>query len=81
MVKVAVSESWMNCPRYVHRYAKVQASRYAPKEGTETPFCEWKRIDGLQDVLRPHEAAKAEKAGAITIEEWMGKVATGDETA
>src|SRR5690606_37244694 len=42
-VRVSVSEVWINCPRYVHRYEKVKASRYVPREGVETPLCEWKR--------------------------------------
>jgi hypothetical protein len=78
-VIVTVSELWMNCPRYVHRYQKVQTSRYAPQENVETPFCEWKRIDGLQDVLRPHELSAVKKAGQISIEAWMAKVLNGDE--
>ena len=78
-VIVTVSELWMNCPRYVHRYQKVQSSRYAPQENVETPFCEWKRIDGLQDVLRPHELSVVEKAGQISIDDWMEKVLSGDE--
>lgn len=80
-VIVTVSEVFMNCPRYVHRYQKVQASRYAPLESAETPFCEWKRIDGVQDVLRPHETAVVEKIGQITIDDWMGKALAGDEKA
>jgi predicted pyridoxine 5'-phosphate oxidase superfamily flavin-nucleotide-binding protein len=81
VVKVAVSDVWMNCPRYVHRYKKQAASRYVPRAGTETPLCEWKRIDGLQDTLRPRELAAVEKAGHITEEEWMGHVLAGDEKA
>jgi len=81
VVTVALHELWMNCPRYVHRYQKVAQSRYAPKAEAETPFCEWKRIDGIQDVLRPHETAVVEKVGEITIDDWMGKVLTGDEQA
>ena len=79
VVRVAVSDVWMNCPRYVHRYQKVSRSRYVPNDETETPLCEWKRIDMLQDVLRPNETAAVAKAGNITIDEWMGKVVTGDE--
>lgn len=81
VVKVTVSETWMNCPRYIHRYSRVAASRYAPGVEAETPFCEWKRIDGLQDVIRPGERAKAEAIGTQTIDEWMGKVMTGDKGA
>lgn len=81
VVKVAVHETWMNCPRYIHRYQKVESSRYAPGVEAETPFCEWKRIDGLQDVVRPHERATVAEIGTTTIEDWMGKVITGDKGA
>lgn len=80
-VRVAVSDVWMNCPRYVHRYEKVATSRYVPRADAETPLCEWKRIAGFEDVLRPDEAAAVEKAGQITQDEWMGRVFNGDENA
>jgi predicted pyridoxine 5'-phosphate oxidase superfamily flavin-nucleotide-binding protein len=80
-VKVSVTESWMNCPRYVHRYKKLETSRYAPGVEPVTPFCEWKRIDGMQDVVRPSEREKVEEIGTTTIDEWMSKVMTGDKGA
>lgn len=79
VVRVELSELWMNCPRYVHRYQKLQTSRYAPRAGTEQPLCEWKRIDAMGDVLRPHETEAVAKAGTIGIEDWMGRVVSGDE--
>ncbi|MGE3229331.1 MAG: pyridoxamine 5'-phosphate oxidase family protein [Hyphomicrobium sp.] len=79
VVRVAVTDVWMNCPRYVHRYKKETASRYVPRAGTDTPLCEWKRIDGLQDILRPGELAAVEKAGTISQDEWMGHVLAGDD--
>ena len=81
VVTVTLHELWMNCPRYVHRYQKISTSRYAPTADAETPLCEWKRIDGIQDVLRPHETAAVEKVGQISIDEWMGKVIAGDDKA
>lgn len=81
VVKVTVSDVWMNCPRYVHRYKKEAASRYVPRVEKETPLCEWKRIDGLQDTLRPHELEAVEKAGHISQDEWMGHVLAGDDKA
>lgn len=81
VVKVAVSDVWMNCPRYIHRYEKKSRSRYVPEAAAETPLCEWKRIAELQDVLRPHETEAVAKAGTISIDEWMGRVMTGDEKA
>jgi uncharacterized protein len=79
VVAVKLHELWMNCPRYVHRFQKVSPSRYVPRGETETPLCEWKRIDGLQDVIRPKDMAAVEKAGPISIDEWMGRVFSGDE--
>jgi predicted pyridoxine 5'-phosphate oxidase superfamily flavin-nucleotide-binding protein len=82
VVRVKLTELWMNCPRYIHRYERVKASRYVPQPGTETPICEWKRIDAMQDVLRPKELAQvAQAGGTIPIEEWIGRVVTGDERA
>ncbi|AGK59479.1 pyridoxamine 5'-phosphate oxidase-like FMN-binding protein [Hyphomicrobium denitrificans 1NES1] len=81
VVKVAIHEVWMNCPRYVHRFKKIESSRYAPGVEDETPFCEWKRIDAMQDVVRPQEREKVEHLGTTTIDDWMGKVMTGDKGA
>lgn len=81
VVKVAIHEVWMNCPRYVHRYEKIETSRYAPGVETETPFCEWKRIDAMQDVVRPAEREKVQNMGTTTIDAWMEKVVTGDREA
>lgn len=80
-VSVTVDDVWMNCPRYIHRYQRVEASRYAPGVEAETPFCEWKRIDMVQDVLRDGERKTAEAMGTTTIDDWMGKVLTGDKGA
>lgn len=81
VIKVAVTETWMNCPRYIHRYKKLEVSRYAPGVEDETPFCEWKRIDMMQDTLRPAEAKKVSEIGTVTIEDWYDKVVAGDKNA
>lgn len=81
VVKVTIHEVWMNCPRYVHRFKKIETSRYAPGVEDETPFCEWKRIDAMQDVVRPDEREKVESLGTTTIDDWMGKVMSGDRGA
>ncbi|MFO1318161.1 MAG: pyridoxamine 5'-phosphate oxidase family protein [Burkholderiales bacterium] len=82
IVRVAVTEAWPNCPRYVHRFEKVQASRYVPRAQCETPLAGWKRMDLIQDDLPKSDQGRAEKAGGLlTIEEWFGKVAVGDPEA
>lgn len=82
VVRVTVSELWQNCPRYIHRYQKVQDSRYVPKEQCETPIATWKRTEPVQDILRDHELQQVEQAGGtIPIEEWIGYIQSGDEKA
>jgi len=82
VVRVKVTELWMNCPRYIHRHKRLATSRYVPQQGVETPLCEWKRIDGIQDVLRPRELDQvAQSGGTIGIEEWIGRVVSGSENA
>lgn len=79
IVRVAVSEIFVNCPRYIHHYQKVATSRYVPQVACETPFAEWKRIDAFQDVLPPRDGGKTEKAGgAISMDDWAAKVEIGE---
>jgi len=78
IVRVAITDTWVNCPRYIHQYQRVSQSRYAPTAACETPLAEWKRIDMIQDALPAKDVGRAEKAGGlITIEEWVGNVAKG----
>ena len=81
LVRVQLSALWQNCPRYIHRYEKVNPSRYVPREDCETPIAQWKRIDLMQDVLPAHDAAQVQTAGTIGITEWIEKVKSGDPTA
>ncbi|MCI0466376.1 MAG: pyridoxamine 5'-phosphate oxidase family protein [Beijerinckiaceae bacterium] len=71
VVRVAVTEIFVNCPRYIHQYQRVQFSKYAPNEDFKSPLIpQWKRIDALQDVLPERENFVAEKLGTITQEEY-----------
>lgn len=81
LVRVRLSELWQNCPRYIHRFARVAASRYVPRADGETPLAGWKKIDMVQDVLSPADAARAEAEGLIGIEAWVEKIKSGDPTA
>ena len=82
LVRVAVTALWPNCPRYVHRYSKVQTSRYVPRASCETPLAGWKRIDIIQEDLPGRDQGRASQAGGvISIEAWFGKVAQGDHDA
>ena len=78
IVRVAVTDTWVNCPRYIHTYKKAGQSRYAPSAACETPLAEWKRIDMLQDALPAKDIGRADKAGGlITIEDWFKNASEG----
>jgi len=80
VVRVAVTETFINCPRYIHKYQRVQTSKYAPQTGCEAPPApQWKRINAIQDVLPERERDTAEKlGGTITFEEYGSLVIKGD---
>lgn len=71
VVRVAVKEIFVNCPRYIHQYQRMQFSQYAPQTDFKSPLIpQWKRIDALQDVLPERESFIAEELGTITPEEY-----------
>ena len=79
IVRVKVSEIFVNCPRYVHKYQKVDPSKYVPRTECDTPLAGWKHIDMIQEVLPSRDQGRADKeGGVITMEEWYEKVAQGD---
>lgn len=51
IVRVAVTEVYRNCPRYVHKYRFVEQSEYVPHPERETPQPAWKTSEEMQDVL------------------------------
>lgn len=81
VVRVQLSGLWQNCPRYVHRYEKVRPPRYVPRTGSDTPLAEWKRLDLVNDVLPKRDAVRVDRVGTIGIEEWMGRLKSGDPMA
>ncbi len=51
IVRVAATEVFPNCPRYIHEYALVARSRFVPKADCETPVPKWKSSEWARDVL------------------------------
>jgi predicted pyridoxine 5'-phosphate oxidase superfamily flavin-nucleotide-binding protein len=80
IVRVTVTETFINCPRYVHKYQRLQTSKYAPQAGCELPSPpQWKRLNILQDALPERERDIAEKlGGTITPEEYGALVVKGE---
>jgi predicted pyridoxine 5'-phosphate oxidase superfamily flavin-nucleotide-binding protein len=59
VVVVTVREVFPNCPRYIHKFALVERSKFVPHTGIETPVPGWKQMDWARDVL-----PKGDPAGA-----------------
>lgn len=51
IVRVAVTNTFINCPRYIHPATSKSQSIYVPVEGKETPDPEWKSWEVVADVL------------------------------
>ena len=75
---ISCDRIWVNCPRYVHKHKRVEASKYVPVCGKETPLALWKRTEMVQDVLVPEDKARAEAEGLINLEEYEARVMRGE---
>lgn len=71
VVKVTVEDMFQNCPRYIHRYKRVESSGYVPKTDCLTPMAVWKKLDAVNDVISDEERLRvAAEGGMITMEEY-----------
>jgi uncharacterized protein len=59
IVRVDVTEVFPNCPRYIHRMALVERSRFVPRTDCATPIPGWKRETWASDVLPADDPARA----------------------
>lgn len=51
IIRIKVRNLFINCPRYIHKYQKLEDSEYLPQEGVAAPTPDWKKLDIVQDVL------------------------------
>jgi uncharacterized protein len=65
VVRVAVTEIFRNCPRYVHRYQKTQPSEFVPRSTGDAPLAPWKRVDDIQAALPAKDRARVEREGGL----------------
>jgi hypothetical protein len=79
LVRVKITALWRNCPRYIHKYQKVETSKYVPQASCDTPLPDWKKLDKLQPILPAGDQDKVEQqGGTITLEE-LQKIEQRDE--
>jgi len=62
VVRVEALQVFPNCPRYIHRMALIERSRFVPREETEVPVPDWKRTSWACDVLATDDPARQEPA-------------------
>jgi predicted pyridoxine 5'-phosphate oxidase superfamily flavin-nucleotide-binding protein len=58
VVRVAVTEVFPNCPRYIHRMQRVAESPYVPQVGVVAPIPDWKRAEWANDALPVDDPAR-----------------------
>ncbi|EED36487.1 pyridoxamine 5'-phosphate oxidase family protein [Luminiphilus syltensis NOR5-1B] len=79
IVRARIDKVFLNCARYIHRHQRVESSPYVPASDGTQPFPAWKRIDVLQDSLRPQDKGRAEiEGGTITQDEYGEKLEAGE---
>jgi len=59
IVRVVVTRVFPNCPRYIHKYQRVERSTFVPKAGCETPVPNWKKSDWACDALPEKDPARS----------------------
>lgn len=70
IVRVEVTEAFVNCPRYIHHYTREKTNQYVPQKDCPTPLAQWKRIEPLQPVLDEETQALAAEQGLISPDEY-----------
>jgi uncharacterized protein len=64
VVRVTVRQVFPNCPRYIHKMQRIEASKFVPRPAVPTPVPAWKRMDWACDVLPAGDPARIPEDGA-----------------
>jgi len=59
IVRVAVTRVFPNCPRYIHKYQRVERSTFVPRAGSATPVPNWKKSEWACDALPEKDPARS----------------------
>jgi len=63
LVRIAASQIFVNCGRYIHKLATQRLSPHVPDESGHQPFPAWKRIDLIADSLSDRDQSRVAAAG------------------
>ncbi|MDR4307403.1 pyridoxamine 5'-phosphate oxidase family protein [Chelatococcus sambhunathii] len=77
-IRVAVTDAFVNCGRYIHKMKRLETSRHVPNAEGDQPIAEWKRIDVVRPHLPGQDKRPVESAGELTFDQYAAKAAAGD---
>lgn len=77
-IEIEPANIFVNCPRYIHRYARIENAKHPPREDGTAPIAEWKRLDALQDVLPPCDKIAVDAVGTLDLDAAMAKFNRGE---
>lgn len=79
IVRIKLTELFINCPRYIHPHKRIATSKYVPQSHCQTPVAQWKRIDNLQTALPEKDRnLAANNGGTITTEQYIEMITKGE---
>jgi uncharacterized protein len=74
LVRVVAECIFVNCGRYIHRFADQKLSPHVPDATGHQPFPNWKRLDVIADALCEKDQAAASAAGGlVTVADYRGE--------
>jgi uncharacterized protein len=77
LVRIDVSQAFVNCGRYIHKLETRKLSPHVPDAAGHQPFPAWKRLDFIADVVPEQDKGKvADAGGAIPLEQYPGEEAS-----
>ncbi len=62
IVRVKVENMFINCPRYIHRFKKIEHSVYVPTPACESPIPDWKKLEPVREFLPEKDRERVRKA-------------------
>ena len=74
LVRVSVSQAFVNCGRYIHKLESRGLSGHVPDESGRQPFPNWKRLDFIADALPEGDQKKVSEAGGlVSLQDYRGE--------
>lgn len=78
LIRIKPTTIWINCPRYIHTYKKMEDSPYTSSHHSPERIAQWKRLDSVVDSLSEKDKVAALKSGLISLEEYNLKIKNKD---